>query len=451
MGLPQWLEHNRQEQAVSQLPPLPADTLTDQPQESAGAEWLVDHLVGTSPAIPVWQGVTFLAERLALLSGGIALGLFAIGGIAGGLPLWSYSVVGVLLLGCQALFLGVRYAALPCHSSWRVARSELSEARTRVSQIERAMKALKNEILPLDKPLAELRARYQQIPRRYQEAVRESIKRHNAAIAENDILGRGLEDDEAGMITGLHRRLQRDISPLVQQENLLDTEQQQDLSESLRQDRDQYIRSYLYDRSIGEARLPGVGVKLKGRLHAAGIRSAADVSNVRRVHGIGDAKASLIEGWAAKVRQQAEASAPTSLPPPVHQQIADKYESRRRSLESQIERLQRQNTSEKLAVMDEFAGRRHQLQATRLRLEGKHAKQKQVLAVQLENEKRSLSEQYKVLHQQIAGARKTKEKKQQELSRGLFQAKINLSMKEREVMRYANLSFVVFVRKVVCV
>jgi DNA invertase Pin-like site-specific DNA recombinase len=98
--------------------------------------------------------------------------------------------------------------------------------------------------------------------------------------------------------------------------------------------------------------------------------------------------------------------------------------------------------------MDQYVGTRQQLNAARARLDREFDEEKQAIGVQFENEKRSLSERYKPLQQQIAGVRKTKEQKQQEVSRALFQAKVKVTMKEREAMRYVNLSFMLFLRQV---
>jgi hypothetical protein len=449
-GVPQWLEHNRQVQAVSHLPPLPADSGSFQPTGSAGADWLIDHLGGSLPVIPVWQGVTLLAERLVLLAGASVFFLFAIVGLAAGLPFWSYLLVLAVMVGIQAIFLGVRYTALPCHANWRLARSELSDAKAEVADIERAMKALQAEIARLNEPLSELRTRYHQIPNRSQEAIRQATLRYNRAVSENDRQAKETDDREADEIRSVERQVQRQVGPLIQQKNQLDSQERNELSESLRLLRDQYIRTYLYNRNIASAHLPGIGKKLRARLQAVGIRSAADVTNwkVRNVHGIGDAKAGVLVGWATTMRHQADASAPNTLPADTQQQIVDKYRATRRSLESQIESFQRQGTAEKQAIMDQYAGTRLQLHPARARLDQEFENEKQAIGVQFENEKRSHSEQFKALQQQIAGVRKTKEQKQQEISRTLFQAKVKVTMKERQAMRYVNLSFMLFLRQV---
>jgi predicted nuclease with TOPRIM domain len=449
-GIPQWLENNRQEQAISYLPPLPADSGNVQPIGSIGADWLIDHLGGNLPVIPVWQGVTLLAERVVLLAGASVFFLFAIVGLAAGLPFWSYLLVLSLLVGIQAIFLGIRYTALPSHANWRLARSELSDAKAEVADIQRRMKSLQAEIARLNEPLSEIRTRYHQIPNRYQEAIRRATLRYNRAVSENDRQAKETDDREADKIRSVERHVQRQVRPLIQQKNQLYSQERNELSESLRLLRDQYIRSYLYNRSIVSAHLPGIGEKLKARLQTAGIRSAADVTNwnVRNVHAIGDAKASVLVTWAITIRYQADVSAPNTLPAATQQQIVDKYRAIRHSFESKIDSFQQQGTAEKQAVMDQYVGTRQQLNAARSRLDWDFDEEKQAIGDQFENEKRNLSERYKALQQRIAGVRKTKEQKQQEVSRALFQAKVKVTMKEREAMRYVNLSFMLFLRQV---
>src|SRR5262249_16335023 len=75
------------------------------------------------------------------------------------------------------------------------------------------------------------------------------------------------------------------------------------------------VTDSLRQRHIDDANIPGIGTKLKERLAAAGIVTAAAVNaqRIRAIEGIGDAKARELEDWATLHPCQAQA---VPRPPP---------------------------------------------------------------------------------------------------------------------------------------
>jgi hypothetical protein len=449
-NLPEWVQQNRQHQAMEELPPLEEDSRFGQPGDPAGTEWLVQHLVGTTPTISIWHGVTFVAERIALVVGCAIIGFLALPAAVGRLSLSLFFLLSALLVALEAMFLAIRYRALPSHSASRLAYLELSEAKTHVADAERAIQVLQADIRRLNEPLMALRTRYQQIPQRFRQAVDLCLRKFNAALAENLQLEQDLDAKEGEAIGELDRELEREIMPLLQKKNQGDSQEQQELSNWLVKMREEHILHYLRNRSIADAELHGVGPWLKSRLHSAGILTAADVSygNVRGVHGIGHAKASVIVGWAKKMRNQAEATAPAKPPAVICQQITVRFQSARHLLEGQIEGLRRRNRANKQCFMDQYGAERRQLRTKRVTIEREHENERRSLNDQYEKEKRHLSDQYKELRKKITEARKAKERKQHAISQELFKMMVDLSKKEQQMKRYMNLSFMRFVLRV---
>jgi hypothetical protein len=450
-GIPDWLEHNRRKGLDLPLPPAAVDRRIVPPSGGVGADWLVDHLAGNTTVVSIWQGVSFFADRLVLLSAWIATFTIVIFGVVAGLPLAVPGFVLVLALGAQAAFLAARYRALPCHASRRAAASALSRSRDRVAAIEQAMQEVKLEIDRLREPLRDVQSQYQQLLVRFNNARGDVAVRHRDSISENERMVAGADGREADAIRIAEHRHQQQATDLAQQQNQLESQEQNELYESLNAARDSHIQSCMADKSIAGARFSGIGGMLKARLQAAGIRSAVDVTywNVRRVQGIGAAKAALILDWAQSERRLADASAPKSLAPDAHRRIVDKYAHARKSLGWQIDGLGRRAIEEKQAIYDKYARERRELGTARTRIEADNEREAESLRVRFETEKQILSGRFDSLTREIAKVRQMKEQEQQDRSRALFQAKIRMSRTERDVMRHEHLSFAYYVRHVV--
>ena len=471
--IPDWLKDHIQQNALPDLPPIKSKPLPSSPSDVG---WLVENLAETSSGKSIWQGMTFLKERIGLLAGFLMLLASIVAGICGFMPFWTMLILA-LMLGCLATGtlwlrykslsyplphrhhrstdltepLWVRYKMASYHADFESTMTALSQSKAKITDCERRLRTLQEEIHRLNDPLEQLRKQFRQIPDRYERAETQLLHRRNAACAENDRLTRELEAKKTAEVNSLDQTLHQESTLLRQQAAQLDTQQKEEFTLSLKKLKGDHIWVYLHNWTIADAELRGIGSILKERLQAAGIQSAADVdyNRLRNVDGIGEAKAREIADWAGVIRQQAESSAPATLSPDTIQHINEKYDSARRSVQMQMEAIRRRIAAEKQVVLDQFAGSKHELVTKRTEIEQESEKALRVLREDCEKEKCNANARHKELYKKATEIQKSKEKAQHEVSQELFRAHIEVCRKERELMRFQQLSFPEYIHRIV--
>src|SRR5205814_8452399 len=119
---------------------------------------------------------------------------------------------------------------------------------------------------------------------------------------------RELEDRELDALDEIAWQLRQVANTSTQRINQSFLDEQTELEQTLTNMRQRFVLDYLRQHRLADAGIDGIGPKLKERLRAAGIETAADVEpqKVRAVDGIGDAKARDLEDWAKLHRAQAD-------------------------------------------------------------------------------------------------------------------------------------------------
>ncbi len=104
--------------------------------------------------------------------------------------------------------------------------------------------------------------------------------------------------------------------------------EKQEIDASLKGLQQAYIQSGLANSYIKDAAISGVGPKLKERLAAYGIVSAAQVSNrVSEIPGFGEAKRQALMSWRSLVQARLDSTKPTRLSNEQLERIKQKYEA----------------------------------------------------------------------------------------------------------------------------
>jgi len=100
-----------------------------------------------------------------------------------------------------------------------------------------------------------------------------------------------------------------------------------ELANTLRRLQEQYCSSGLVEELISNAKISGVGSKLKDRLAANGMRNANDiaVARVSNVPGFGESKTMAVVEWRRSVEYMLDQSKPIELPFEVEYSIKTKY------------------------------------------------------------------------------------------------------------------------------
>ncbi|MDH6703343.1 serine/threonine protein kinase/outer membrane murein-binding lipoprotein Lpp [Kitasatospora sp. MAA19] len=337
-------------------PAAPPPPPHGQPSASSGAlpGWMSHHLpptASTPAAPPATPPSRFAGRRPGDTVAAVLMTVTAVSSLlslAAGLVPYALPSASLTVL--------ITWVARRSRDEVRLFRAYLRSLRQRrreISKPEKAAADLQRERLLLD--AAEDR-RKQQLPGQRQELLRQH--QHNAAT---------IERQKAQTLTDIDRRTAA-----------LDGELKAALNRATADERASFVQRELHRSRVADARLQGIGDKLKADLAACGIRSAADFTGIRlknttsggyrnttavivrsggqevNVKGIGEAKARALDAWRRQRAQAAESRCAVSLPP-----------TQRRSIEADFNQ-QRMRLSDQRRATETEADRQLSLAAQRL-------------------------------------------------------------------------------------
>ncbi len=239
------------------------------------------------------------------------------------------------------------------------------------------------------------------------------------------------------------------LSALAQRINLSHSDEQTELAQTLAQMRQNSIAEYLRQRPIDEANLPGIGVKLKERLQAAGIITAADVEGqrIRAVEGIGDGKARQIEDWATLHRWQAEALAPASLPALVKGSIVLKFEALRASIVASRETAERKSGARRETITDKYGALQDAIDQRSQRIDEEHDREYAATCQQFERDRQRLLVEFNALWPAASLELEKYRSQRRKLETGLFSARGDLLRIQKQLGQLAALTFVRYLKR----
>jgi serine/threonine protein kinase len=449
VGVPEWVTPRQVPGFfgnLAELAPVPALT----PINTEGAAWLADHLGDTVPPVSVWTSVTFKTERMVVVSS-LLITLFVIVGLAL-FPLWLAILLEVIVIAGTSAILFAGFQKLPYLDDIEVARNLWRISEGALIQAEQALAVVQSELSTRKNPLSRLRHEYETLPVRFQAAVAKQGQRITDLLSVNQTALRSLDADETRKINQIKDQLQRSTAQLLRRKAELDSQQQAELAAQLQPLRDQFVQGDLYRHKIQDAGLRGISSVLVSRLESYGFHSANDVlrSNVRRVEGIGEKKAAVMNSWAQSLRRNAEFRAPTTLPAAAASQITAKYQAlRQQTGQDRMASFQYDADTAIRSTIDRNAQQRQALFNERTRLEQQLNDSKLEVWRKFENEKERLAREYTLERGRVVEIQKQYESRTRELSTKVMQAKIEAAKAEREVMRYASLNFREFLVRII--
>lgn len=523
-GLPGWLgDYMKQPEYQAALEPLEA---ASDEARIGGAEWLYDHLVDDAPSVQPPPPIIQRRERVALRSFLGILGMMVTAWVfswtsGGGLAMvvfLAFSACGPILL------LGYR-ATSPAEERMAIRRRHQA-SRTALAEIEGVIGLSRLERARLGEPVATVKRAYDKLPQ-LMSAEAEQVDRDLARIldgiesrrrrAEKDhektlnrmereeqqvdrnlataleaieVRRRQAEQEKEVAVKQLEQSVKKAVGSLVQKGASLDSEEKAEVDRLLQESQILHVKITLSKARLTATEVRGIGEALADRLHAAGVSCASDVTydRVRKVPGIGDAKAAALVVWRQGVEQQAKRSASSSLSQNELSRIRGKYASSHRSIEQQIDSakaeerrdrqqiLQRNAASRRtLDVEDESARRAFGIQ--RDLLQAKNAKdrekaatemistrraladeeesakqdhgiQREAIKARFEREKSRLAAEFKAEKAKATEALKKLDEKLDQLNRSLFQRRLDLRQAERDLDRIKAISPMAYLRLV---
>lgn len=310
----------RQRSAPMPIAPRPPAQLT------GAAAWLPDHL---APASALTLAPSYRLERglLGVLVGTI-IGLI-LGACAGLLAVGVAALAGGLVLTLAFLALIGRYVALPLWSRKLAAQARVWRTQLRLLRLSALDRVAERQLHQLDE--REVRA-LMAIAERRQGYVREMREALTA--------------------------LDRAIARFAVERQLLEQAEEDELAQALRDLRQHHAVDHLTVYPLLAAAIPGVGPQLKLRLLTAGIRTAAQIRDLRvtpatagagsgageiveievpgrgyvRVNGLGRQKAQALVAWRQLLEAETVALLPEVLPSAEESAIRLRYHTRREGL-----------------------------------------------------------------------------------------------------------------------
>ncbi len=134
----------------------------------------------------------------------------------------------------------------------------------------------------------------------------------------------------------LVNKINKNISKIDEIDRAISSNQaseEKEIETALRKIHEEYTENGLRAQKIESANIPGIGPKLKERLKANRINTAADVgTHVQAIDGFGAAKFQAIENWKQSILLQLASTKPKKLPDSQLNAIRQKHERQRDNL-----------------------------------------------------------------------------------------------------------------------
>ncbi len=397
--LPDWLAHNRQSGVLDQAPALPALDDAESIAAAPPPEWILEQIGDPAATQRLWDEVDFTGERVAAATTLVVVLFLAIGGLVAFVPTWLPVVVGSVLAVAVAFITLAGYRSHPYHARRKTAARREAGLEARLSQIEAQLMQLREDYRHATFEIRSRRHEYEALEGRLRSTLAAIDAAHVNARTDCENQLRNLADREMDAFDEIDWQSQQAVNTLSDRLNASHSDEHAEMAHTLTQMRDRSILDYLRQRRIEDASIPGIGTKLKERLMAAGIVTAADVDpqRIRQVEGIGEAKARELDDWATLHRWQAEALAPAALPPLMKGSIATKYRVLRESLTATRESTARKFALRREAVSDDFAARQNDVDRESAIVDERHDREYAAACQQFERDRKRLLAEFNQL------------------------------------------------------
>lgn len=150
---------------------------------------------------------------------------------------------------------------------------------------------------------------------------------------------------------GRQRWLERRLTRLGEREQRLRERRDRALAQALERRQEEFLANELSRYPVFVAPIPGIGLMLRARLFAAGYRTAADIGpQVRRLPGIGPARAAALLAWRNECEARVLRHMPHSLSPSERAAIKGRYAPELRVVQDELSKKRREHHDNGLAL-----------------------------------------------------------------------------------------------------
>jgi len=321
----------------------------------AGADWIIQHLVDQQGPVITFRKHSFAIERCFLSLLLVILATVSIAAIQGAITAVAGAVGISAASGAVLMLFIVRYGYATHAKERRKPTENLRLARSAMKMLNAQMKHIaikrREALAPLEKLESEFRKLQQSMNQKIVgvqqrvQSFRVAFDQERQKLASHENKALRVADQDA-----------RNQSASLQVElNKLSQVERSELDQAMTNHRTAYIQNRLHTALVQDASLHRVGVKLKTRLEAYGIRTAADVDyyRVMRVEGFGRALAGVVCDWRNDLQARATQTVPL-LPDSTTNAIRSKFGVRKRDLESQISSTIQREQRMRNAVLEKY-------------------------------------------------------------------------------------------------
>lgn len=251
-----------------------------------------------------------------------------------------------------------------------------------------------------------------------------------------------LNREETEALAKARKNLGQEITNLNQQISLFPQAVSDEISKTLQARQNQFIKDYLSRSRISDAAISGIGNKLKARLRASGISTAAEVEHwrVTAVEGIGTNKGNELVFWRDSLIAIAKRQMPTALVQSELNDIKQKYESQKRHLEVQRDATQRSLTAQEQALKDQYLAKRKALDVDQSLIQNKSAQELQAITRKYAQEYATISQKSALLTKEVNAETQKMDAEISKLRKKMFDCHWQLAKAQRELKIFDNVS-----------
>jgi serine/threonine protein kinase len=411
------------------------------PASTASASWIIDHLVGSEPAIAPFTGVSLRLERsvffvcvLLLLLSCYATFFY-----------WP-SVVLILLttlacVGLAAGFLRWRYAQLPAVIELHRIRSQFSVVEKGLHEQEQRVAQLEVSRAKLLEPLVKIDSEFRGLPRDLRSLKAAAVDRYNVQLAKLHVQLQEFDWKEAAELRSLDDRIGNEMNRLRQELVRIDQAEMAELQQLNAVVTRNHAAYVMQNARLESASISGIGAKLKAALRDHGVITAADIdSRIEGIPGIGPTKAANLQAWRHHVEQLARSSAPTPSALEVTT-TRNRFSTARTPVAARLNGLQQQLSIDRQGVLDRFASARRQVELQRQRAKQRWEADTASETMRINGRAEDLKRQFERVRKSVESEEQTLKLDEATLRQGIFQLKLELGTLERDRLRYRSVRF----------
>lgn len=450
-GLPEWI---REQVGIAEAGAQTVAAVETRSAEGSGAEWLIDHLVESASPVTADFARWLVLERLCALAVLLTAVVGVFGSAIGAVTLGVVTTVTTSALFLLLILLITRYGRLDVVQQRIMALSALKLTKTDHRNAQAAVEQYARKLADEEK---ERRARVSQLQAKINEVQKEqgaatlAIQRDtNSGISVLAERRRTAVEQQAKELSDAITRTNLALGPLTSQINSLAATEKAERARSLQAAQDAHITACLSRVSISGTYFSQIGRSVKDSLKAAGITTAADVSQLRRykVYNIGTKRKQILLDWRAELEKRARQSMPQSLSSSEDQRIRSAYASRAKSLQAQIADHRTQLDNAKRGIQSRYQAHIDRLDADIALARARSDQQIAQLRAKCQTDEQLLCAALKTLNDRHASERAAATGNRSRLERVSFQARVAVAQAEREIERFRSITFLNYLSRI---